>query len=92
MLQYNKSTQNPQHIKAKIKVVKGFEDKTHIQATIFKAKVRVLLQPTVRRVLKPPSAAKRVAGLLICGSLSDERTCLSFTTAVSLLQRSYSRV
>jgi hypothetical protein len=33
-----------------------------------------------------------VAGLLICGALSDERTGLSFTIATGLRQRSHSRV
>jgi hypothetical protein len=57
-----------------------------------------MLRPTVNRPvcleIKRPSGAydQTVAGLLMWGALSDERTGLSFTTAAGPHQRSHSRV
>jgi hypothetical protein len=63
----------------------------------------LMLRPTVSRPVclgkKHPSGAyadfnycQSVAGLLMCGALSDERTDLSFTIVAGLRQRSHSRI
>jgi hypothetical protein len=72
--------------------------------TLIKVKVKVILRPTVSRPVclgtKYPSGAYdqiliivlTVAGLLIWGALSDEKTSLQFAIATDPRQRSHFRV
>jgi hypothetical protein len=76
----------------------------HANRLFFKVKVKVMLRPTVQSASLSSNKApiwvlgpdlyysQTVAGLLIWGALSDERTGLPFTISAGPRQRSHSRV